>query len=244
MNATTSLNGAARLERTQFLKDLRHAKPLINPSLLACDFAHLADEIAKAEDAGAKLLHLDVMDGHFVPNMSIGIPVVEAVRRCTDLPLDVHLMISDPGRYMHRFRDAGADLITIHIEAVRDPRPLLTDIRATGAAAGISLNPRTSADALRDCLDLCDLALVMSVEPGFGGQTFDPMAAGKIRRIRELGGPDLLISVDGGVCSNTIGVCASAGADVFVTGSALFSQHDYGRFIEEMTEQALAAKKV
>ncbi len=141
------------------------------------------------QEGGARLLHVDVMDGHFVPNLSIGIPVIEAIRRCTDLPLDVHLMISEPARYVRQFRAAGADLLTIHIEAVADARPVLREIRGLGAGAGISLNPPTPLEKLDGCLDLCDLVLVMSVMPGFGGQSFEPVALEKLRRLRALSRP-------------------------------------------------------
>jgi ribulose-phosphate 3-epimerase len=229
---------------SRMLTDLRNAAPLVNPSLLSCDFAHLDDEIRRLELAGAKILHLDIMDGHFVPNLSIGIPVVEAVRRSTDLPLDVHLMLSEPARYIHAFRRAGADLLTIHIEAVPNPRPLLDEIHQLGAAAGISLNPITPVSALEGCLDLCDLVLVMSVMPGFGGQEFNPVTLEKLRHLREMADPAVLLSVDGGIQHDTIGDCARAGADLLVTGSALFSQEDYGGFIEEMTALAISAKNV
>ena len=158
------------MSSSRILADLHAAAPVVNPSLLACDFAELREEIRRVERAGAKMLHLDIMDGHFVPNLSFGLPVVEAVRRSTELPLDVHLMISEPGRYVKRFREAGADLLTIHIETVSDPRVLLGEIRALGAGVGISLNPPTPVESLDECLDLCDLVLVMSVMPGFGGQ--------------------------------------------------------------------------
>jgi ribulose-phosphate 3-epimerase len=170
------------------------------------------------------------------------VPVVEAVRRSTDLPLDVHLMISEPARFLRPFRDAGADLLTIHVEAQPDPRPLLTEIRALGAAAGIALNPPTPVAAIEGCLDLCDLVLVMSVRPGFGGQEFEPVALEKLRRLRELAGDRVLLSVDGGVNAATVSACARAGAQVFVTGSALFSQADYGQFIDQMGRLARAAR--
>ena len=233
---------------TRILADLHAAAPLVNPSLLACDFAHLAEEIHRVEGGGAKMLHLDIMDGHLVPNLSFGIPVVEAVRRSTELPLDVHLMISEPWKYIKPFRKAGADLLTVHIEPFletkADPRPLLKEIRSLGAGVGISLNPPTSVESLACCLDLCDLVLVMSVMAGFGGQSFMPDAVGRLRRVREMAGPKVLLSVDGGIGRETIGLCAEAGCDVFVTGSALFSQKDYGRFIEEMTGLATSAKGV
>jgi ribulose-phosphate 3-epimerase len=230
------------MDKSQLLADLHAAVPLVNPSLLACDFARLADELARLEEAGAKILHLDVMDGHFVPNLSLGVPIVEAVRRSTNLPLDVHLMISQPERYIHAFRQAGAALLTVHIEVAPDPRPLLADIRREGCAAGLSLNPRTPAESLKSFVKDCDLALVMSVEPGFGGQAFDPAALEKLRRLRAWAGPDLLLSVDGGVGRRTLGPCAEAGADLFVAGTALFSENQYGRFIEEMTGLALNSK--
>ncbi len=184
------------------------------------------------------------MDGHFVPNLSFGIPVVEAVRRSTGLPLETHLMISEPARYVKQFRKAGADLITIHIEVAADPRPLLDEIHSLGAVAGLSLNPPTPIDALTDYLDYCDLVLVMSVMPGFGGQEFEVEALEKLRRLRVQGGARLLLSVNGGVNLDTVASCAAAGADLLVTGSALFSQPDYGRFIDEMTETARSVKEV
>ena len=226
------------------LTDLRNAAPLVDPSLLSCDFARLEEEIRSLEHAGAKLLHLDIMDGHFVPNLSIGIPVVEAIRRSTDLPLDVHLMLSEPARYVHAFRHAGADLLTFHIEAVPNPRPLLDEIHQIGAAAGITLNPATPVSALEGCLDLCDLVLVMSVTPGFGGQEFNPVTIEKLRQLREMVGENVLLSVDGGIQHDTIGPCAAAGTDLFVIGSALFSHKNYAKFIEEMTAIAISAKNV
>jgi ribulose-phosphate 3-epimerase len=228
----------------RILDDLHAAAPVIAPSLLACDFAELREEIRRAERGGARMLHLDIMDGHFVPNLSFGLPVVEAVRRSTDLPLDVHLMISEPARYLRPFREAGADLLTVHIEVLPDPRPVLQEIHALGAAAGISLNPPTPLETLSDCLDLCDLVLVMSVMPGFGGQTFEPVALEKLRRLRTTLGSRVLLSVDGGVNIETVGSCAEAGADIFVAGSAVFSHNDYGRSIAEMTDLARSVKEV
>jgi ribulose-phosphate 3-epimerase len=224
--------------------ELRAAVPLVGPSLLACDFANLGREIQRLEAAGARELHLDIMDGHLVPNISFGFPILEAVRRQTRLPLDVHLMISDPGRYLERFRRAGADLLTIHIEAVDDPRPLLRQIRELGAAAGLTLNPPTPIETVEPFLDDCDLVLVMSVMAGFGGQEFDPVALAKLRRLRAVARPGLILSVDGGINSETIGPCAEAGADLFVTGSALFSHNDYRQAIHEFTSLARAYKSV
>jgi len=222
--------------------DLHTARPLVAPSLLSCDFANVEREIRRVEAAGARLLHLDVMDGHFVPNLSFGIPVVEAIRRVTELPLDVHLMISEPWRYLEPFREAGADLLTIHVEVASEPQALLEEIRSLGAAAGITLNPPTPVEALRDCLPYCDLVLVMSVMAGFGGQEFEPVALEKLAAVRRWAGEDLLLSVDGGVNLDTVGQCAAAGADLFVTGSALFSRDDYGAFLGQMTRLAKASK--
>ena len=229
---------------SRVLADLHAAAPLVAPSLLACDFTKLGEEIRRVEQGGAKLLHLDIMDGHFVPNLSFGLPVVEAVRRSTKLPLDVHLMIAEPGRWVERFRKAGADLMTIHVEAVADPRPILRQIRRLGAGSGISLNPPTRVEELSGCLDICDLVLVMSVMPGFGGQEFERVALEKLRCLRTVAGRGVLLSVDGGVGLDTVAACAEAGADLLVTGSALFSQHNYGRFIGEMTELARSGKEV
>jgi len=209
--------------------------------MLACDFAHVEREIRQAEGAGARILHLDIMDGHFVPNLSFGVPVVEAIRRVTDLPLDVHLMLSEPGRYVKPFREAGADLITIHIEVVPEPVALLEEIRALGAAAGLTLNPPTPVERVEPFLDACDLVLVMSVMPGFGGQEFDRAALGKLRRLRELGSRALL-SVDGGVNERTIASCAAAGADLLVAGTAFFGHKDYTQRLEELTSLARSAR--
>lgn len=232
------------MSNSQMLADLHADAPTVAPSLLACDFAELREEIRRVERGGAKLLHLDIMDGHFVPNLSIGVPVVEAVRRSTDLPLDVHLMISEPARYVKAFRKAGADLLTVHIETLADPRPLLDEIRSLGAGVGISLNPPTPVESLDDCLDLCDLVLIMSVMPGFGGQAFQPAVLEKLRYLRRRAGDRLLLSIDGGVNAENVGACAAAGADLFVTGSALFSQNDYGHFIARMGDLAKSAREV
>ncbi len=230
------------MSAAKLLADLHSAVPLVGPSLLACDFANVEREIRRLEDDGARILHLDIMDGLFVPNISFGLPVVEAVRRTTTLPLDVHLMITNPAQYVGPFRDAGADLITFHIETVAEPRPLLEEIRSLGAGAGITLNPPTPVERLEDCLDLCDLVLVMSVMAGFGGQKFDPVALEKLQWLRRRVGSQVLLSVDGGINAETVGPCAAAGADLFVTGTSLFSQDDYGSFIDELTALARVSK--
>ena len=167
------------MSRRQKLLNLRSHSPTVLPSLLLCDFANLAAEVEKLQQAGVRGLHLDVMDGHFVPNFTYGLTLVEALRGCCDLPLDVHLMISNPGKYLRQFYDAGADILTIHAEAVEDPRPLLEEIRSFGAAAGLAINPGTSVESIESCLDVCDLVLAMSVEPGFGGQGVQSDCFGK-----------------------------------------------------------------
>lgn len=210
----------------------------IAPSLLAADFARLREEVAAIETAGADWLHLDVMDGHFVPNLSYGLPLVAAFRKMTRLPLDVHLMISDPGDYVERFFEAGADGMTIHAEAVEDPRPVLEKIRSLGASAGLAINPPTPVSTIRHCLDVCDLALVMSVMPGFGGQAFDRRALEKLKELRSLADPDLLLEIDGGVHESTISDCAAAGAQLLVVGSAIFKSGDYAATIGNLTRLA------
>ena len=228
----------------EIIADLRASAPVIGPSLLACDFAHLEREVRRLEAAGARILHLDIMDGHLVPNISFGFPIVEAVRRLTHLPLDVHLMISEPGRYLERFREAGADLLTVHVEVADDPRRLLREIRRLGAVAGLTLNPPTPVEHVEPYLGDCDLLLVMSVMAGFGGQEFETAAVDRLRRLRTVGGDDLLLSVDGGINDQTIGICAEAGAEVFVTGSALFAHHDYRQVMDEFRSLALVHKNI
>jgi ribulose-phosphate 3-epimerase len=217
---------------------LRKAGPAMLPSLLLCDFARLADEVARLEDAGVEALHLDVMDGHFVPNLTYGPPIVAAVRSCTDLPLDVHLMISNPGDYLDEFRDAGADSLTIHIEAVPEPGRVLDRIRTLGAIPGLALNPSTPLSAVEPYLAACDLLLVMSVMPGFGGQEFDPVALEKLRALRSTpAAAHLLLEVDGGVNESTIGNSAEAGATLFVVGSAILKQPDYHQAVKRLRQK-------
>jgi ribulose-phosphate 3-epimerase len=220
----------------------RQASPVILPSLLLCDFGNLEREIRRLEDAGVQAFHLDVMDGHFVDNLTYGLPVVEAVRRITRFPLDVHLMISDPARYVDRFIDAGADAISFHIEADRDPQPLLASIRERGVLAGIALNPPTPLDAINPVLDNCDFVLVMSVMPGFGRQAFQEVALAKLIRLRELAGDHLLLEIDGGVNASTIGACAAAGAQLFVAGSAILGQQEYDKSVATLRKLAEQGK--
>ena len=231
---------ARRFGRDELKAQLRAASPAVLPSLLASDFSNLRSEIERVEEAGACALHLDVMDGHFVPNISIGIPILEAVRRVTDLPLDVHLMIERPERYVEQFRAAGADVITIHIEAVHNPRPVLDKIRSLGALAGLSLNPPTPISSIEPSLAHCDLVLVMSVMPGFGGQKFDLTALDKLRTLRDRSDVHALLEVDGGVNAETIGECAEAGAELLVAGVAVFHTEDYAATIGQLQGKARA----
>ncbi len=202
------------------------ARPIkIAPSILAADFAHLAAQVHEAESAGADYIHVDVMDGHFVPNITIGPPVVRSLRRVTDLPLDVHLMISDPLRYIPVFAAAGADILTVHVEATVHLHRALRQIRALGCRAGVSLNPATPPVAIGEVLHAVDLVLVMTVNPGFGGQPFIAGMEGKIARVRAMldeAGSAAELEVDGGIGPETAGLVVSAGADVLVAGTAIF----------------------
>jgi ribulose-phosphate 3-epimerase len=218
---------------TDRLNRFRGAAPAILPSLLQCDFGALGAEAARLREAGCEILHLDVMDGHFVPNLTYGMPIASALRQHTDQLLDAHLMISDPAAYIDGFVAAGVDMITFHVEAVADPRPVLQQIREAGLLGGLALNPGTPLAAVQPYLDACDVVLVMSVDAGFGGQAFDPVALDKLRTLRSLA-PQLLLEVDGGVNQETIARCHEAGADLFVVGSAIFKQTDYAAAIGEL----------
>lgn len=212
--------------------------PAVLPSMLACDFANVEREVRSVEEAGATALHLDVMDGHFVPNLSFGLPVIRAIRRVTDLPLDVHLMIDNPADYVAEYRAAGADAITFHAEVVDDPRSLLDEIRSLGAVAGLSLNPPKVVTDIKQSLPHCDLVLVMSVMPGFGGQAFDPVALEKLRWLRKHPDCKALLQVDGGVNTDTIADCAAAGADLLVAGTAVFGAEDRQARMQQLTTLA------
>jgi ribulose-phosphate 3-epimerase len=210
------------MSRRQTLDRLRQAAPIVLPSLLLCDFGNLEREVRMLEQAGAKAVHLDVMDGNFVPNITYGMPIVEAVRRITTLPVDVHLMIAEPQRYIRQFAEAGADSMTVHIEAVKNATEVIEQIHSVGASAGIALNPDTPLSSIDDCLGNVDLVLVMSVPAGFGGQPFHKVALDKLRELRKRVRPEVLLEVDGGVSDATIASCAEAGAQMFVVGSAIF----------------------
>jgi ribulose-phosphate 3-epimerase len=226
------------MSRRYRLADLRNVVPVVLPSLLLCDFGDLKSEIRRLEAAGVRAHHLDVMDGHFVPNFTYGMTIVEAVRRLTELPLDVHLMIARPENYVRAFREAGADVITIHAEATERPAEVLAEIRGLGAAAGLAINPLTPVSTIDSCLDTCDLVLVMSVQAGFGGQAFDPVALDKLGELRGKVSPDTLLEIDGGITTETIGPAAQAGAQLFVVGSAIFRTPDYTQSIHQLSLQA------
>jgi ribulose-phosphate 3-epimerase len=197
----------------------------ICPSILSADFSKLGEEIVAVEAAGADMIHVDVMDGHFVPNLTIGPVVVKSARKSTKLPFDVHLMIENPEKYIGDFAKAGSDIITIHYEAVKDLKAIAKQIRDAGAKPGISIKPGTSEQVLKDTLTEWDLILVMSVEPGFGGQKFMPNALEKLRNLRKMiddSGKNILLEVDGGINAETIKGVLEAGADTIVAGSAVY----------------------
>ncbi|MBN2136299.1 MAG: ribulose-phosphate 3-epimerase [Sedimentisphaerales bacterium] len=198
----------------------------IAPSVLSADFARLADEMAEVAAAGVKILHLDVMDGHFVPNITIGVPVVANLRKHSDLVFDCHLMISEPERYAARFAEAGADHITFHIEVSENPVNLIEKLHKLGCSAGICLNPETPVAAIQDVALLCDMVLIMTVHPGFGAQEFIAEAAKKVVRVREIVGPGVRVEVDGGIGPTTAAAVVGYGADTLVAGNAVFGQKD------------------
>jgi len=228
------------MSRRPQLERLRDAAPAVLPSLLMCDFGNLEREVAQLEAAEVAGLHLDVMDGRFVPNLSYGMPVVEAFRRLTSLPLDVHLMIEEPRHYLEAFVESGADIITIHIEATDDAARDLAQIRELGACGGLALNPDTPLSEITPHLELCDLVLVMSVNAGFGGQQFNPIALQKLKELKEQSQDDLILEIDGGVNSATISSCAEAGADLLVVGSAIFRHPNYGTSVRDLETLAQA----
>ena len=218
--------GSMSLRVQSALRERLSYGPGIAPSILSADFLRLGEGIAQAEAAGAATVHFDVMDGRFVPNLSIGLPVLEAVRRGTALPIEAHLMIVEPEQYVHAFVKAGADIVTVHVEATAHLYRALTAIREEGASPGITLNPATPLVLLEEVLHLVDVVLVMTVNPGFGGQSYIPSSTDRIRRLgemREAGGYDFLIEADGGINAQTIGPATAAGCDLVVAGSAVFN---------------------
>lgn len=213
----------------------------ISPSILSADFARLGEEIARVPDAD--WIHVDVMDNHFVPNLTMGLPVVESLLKATTIPLDCHLMITDPDRWAPGYAEAGARSVTFHAEAVHAPVRLARTLRALGARAGLAVNPATPITPYADLLPDLDMLLIMSVEPGFGGQPFLDMALPKIAEAREMVrryGGDVWVQVDGGVSEATIERCAAAGANVFVAGSAVFGADDPDRMVRVLREMAIA----
>jgi len=211
----------------------------IAPSILSSDFLRLGEEIKSVEEAGADMLHIDIMDGVFVPNITIGAFVVEAIKRATTLPLDVHLMIESPERYINDFSSAGADYLTIHIEASVHLHRTVMQIKERGSKVGVSLNPSTPVSSLEEILPCLDMAVVMSVNPGFGGQKFISTALGKIKRLRDMAtkmGLSPLIEVDGGVTPENAKEVASSGADILVMGSAFFRSNDYKGLVRTLRE--------
>jgi len=212
---------------------------LIAPSILSADFSKLGDEINAVESAGADWIHVDVMDGHFVPNITIGPVVVEAARKATSLPLDVHLMIENPERYISDFVEAGADLISVQVETCVHLNRTIQMIKEFDMRAGVVLNPSTPLTSIEWTLDVVDFVMIMSVNPGFGGQTFIPNSLDKVRKLRKMineRGRDILIEIDGGVKENNIKSISDAGVDVFVAGSAIFNSPNYHKTIDRFRE--------
>ncbi|WP_156119081.1 ribulose-phosphate 3-epimerase [Modestobacter caceresii] len=218
-------------------------EPMIAPSLLSADFARLADEVQRIADAD--WVHVDVMDAHFVPNLTLGLPVVQAIQAVSPVPLDCHLMIEDPERWAPGYAEAGARNVTVHAEACTDPRAVARDLKAAGALAGLALKPGTPLEAYLDVLPEFDTLLVMTVEPGFGGQSFMPEVLPKVREARRLveaGHLQLFLEVDGGINADTIEQAAEAGADVFVAGSAVYGADDPAQAIAALRAQAARAR--
>lgn len=218
----------------------------IAPSILSADFARLADEVARVEAGGADLLHVDVMDGHFVPNLTVGPPIVEALRKVTKLPLDVHLMITNADAYLREFADAGANYLTVHVEACPHLHRTVQAIKERGVKAGVTLNPATPLSSVEEILPDADLLLIMSVNPGFGGQSFIPSSLRKIEHARamiERAGSHALLEVDGGVKVENAAQIVAAGAEILVSGSAIFSSRDYGATIAAMRQAGLSPAK-
>ncbi|WP_145294872.1 ribulose-phosphate 3-epimerase [Crateriforma conspicua] len=234
------MSSDANRNRSERIRVFRESTPMVLPSVLNADFGDLGGELQRLTDAGARALHLDVMDGHFVPNLTFGMPIVEGLRRHTDLPLDVHLMISDPLRYAGPMVDAGADMLTFHVEAVDDPAAAAQSIADLGVAVGVAINPDASMDQLEPCLDHVDMVLIMSVQAGFGGQAFNPIALERLRSLRNQY-PDLLLEADGGIKASNIADVRAAGCDCFVVGSAILKSDDYGKAIDELNDQIASA---
>ncbi len=219
----------------------------IAPSILAADFSRLAEQVRSVQSGGASMIHVDIMDGHFVPNITIGPPVVRSLRRATDMVFDCHLMIEDADHYGVEFVEAGADMVSVHQEACPHLHRTLHAIRAAGAMPGVVLNPATPVHTLEEVLDLVDYVLIMSVNPGFGGQEFIPGALDKVRRLKELReerGLDFRIEIDGGITLDNVADAARAGCDIVVAGTAIFSRPDPGEAVAALARAAEAAVAV
>jgi ribulose-phosphate 3-epimerase len=213
----------------------------IAPSILSADFARLGEEIAAVERGGATLLHCDVMDGHFVPNLTIGLPVIKSIARATRLPLDAHLMISEPGRYAEQFVEAGAKMVSVHVETDAHLHRTLAAIKSKGAQAGVAINPATPLVALEEALPYADFILLMSVNPGFGGQKFIKTSLDKVRRLRRMieeRGLKTRIEIDGGIDASNVAEIVAAGAEIIVAGTAVFGAGDPARSVRELRDAA------
>lgn len=208
---------------------------IISPSILSADFANLERDIKKVENAGATWLHVDVMDGHFVPNITIGVPVVKSIKKITNLPLDVHLMIENPDKYIKPFAEAGADILTFHYEACPDNiQNVIEMIKGFGIKAGLSIKPKTKPEEILEYLPLLDMVLIMTVEPGFGGQAFMPECAEKISVIKKHANKDLIIQVDGGINSDTARICTQYGANSLVAGNYIYKSDNIKDAIQSL----------
>jgi ribulose-phosphate 3-epimerase len=235
------VNPAAGHALDQLTARVESCRPVVLPALLLVDFGHLAREVERLEKAGALALHLDVMDGRFVPQLTYGLVVVEAVRRTAKVPLEVHLMIEEPERSIADYARAGADILTVHLEGLADPRGTLEAIASLGPRAHLAISPETPVANAVPYLDQCDGVLVMSVEPGYGGQPFNPIALEKVAALREIRrqrGGAFHIGIDGGISAQTVGPAAAAGAELIVAGSAVIRSDDYARAISHLEQLA------
>jgi ribulose-phosphate 3-epimerase len=235
------VNPAAGHALDQLTARVESCRPVVLPALLLVDFGHLAREVERLEKAGALALHLDVMDGRFVPQLTYGLVVVEAVRRTAKVPLEVHLMIEEPERSIADYARAGADILTVHLEGLADPRGTLKAIASLGPRAHLAISPETPVANAVPYLDQCDGVLVMSVEPGYGGQPFNPIALEKVAALREIRrqrGGAFHIGIDGGISAQTVGPAAAAGAELIVAGSAVIRSDDYARAISQLEQLA------
>ena len=240
----TPVNPPAGQAFDQLAATLDARGPVVLPALLLCDFGHLAREVERLESAGAAGLHLDVMDGRFVPQLTYGLVVVEAVRRAARGPIEVHLMVEQPESCIEAYAKAGADILTVHLEGLTDPSRALETMKALGPRAHLAISPGTPVARVEPYLDACDGVLVMSVEPGFGGQAFNPVALAKLSELaalRSQRGGAFRLAVDGGISTETIGAVAAAGAELIVAGSAVIRSHDYAQAITELEHLARSA---